>query len=164
MKTICSFCNTIISEKPSSDKGANHGICESCFQKILSEFGFNLKKFLDMLDAPVFLVDSDGIVLAANTLATVSAKKPVALMKGKLCGDVLGCINTCLPQGCGKTANCPDCVIRSSVEETYNTGKEITRRSAMLIRNENSKKVKESFLVSTRKDGNAVLLRLELKK
>ncbi|MFZ0004366.1 MAG: hypothetical protein WCC86_07320 [Methanoregula sp.] len=117
-----------------------------------------------MFDAPVLLVDGDANVLAANTLATVAAKKPVALMKEKLCGDVLECINACLPEGCGKTANCPDCVIRSSVIETYTSGKEITRRSAMLIRNENGTKVKENFLVSTRKDGDAVLLRLEPEK
>jgi len=161
MKTICTFCNAVISEEPSSEGGANHGVCKPCFQRIFSEYGFNLKKFLNLFDAPVFLVDGDANVLAANILATASVKKPVALMKGKLCGNVLECINACLPEGCGKTASCPHCVIRSSVTETYMTGNEITRRPAVLIRNNDGNPVKENLLVSTRKEGNIVLLRLE---
>lgn len=53
------------------------GYVHLCYTRILTEHGFNLKKFLNMLDAPVFLVDDNVNVLAANTLAIAAFKKPV---------------------------------------------------------------------------------------
>jgi hypothetical protein len=161
MKTICAFCNTVINDDISADNRVNHGICKSCYRRILKDYGFNFRKCLNMLNAPVFLVDSDANVLAANTLAVAAVKKPVTWVRGKLCGDVLMCINAFLPEGCGKTPHCPDCTIRSSVNETYATAKQITRRPAVVIRKKNGNQVTEHLLVSTQKDGNIVLLRLE---
>ena len=83
--------------------------------------GFNIRKFLDMLDAPVFLVDNDVNILAANTLAIAITKKPVAEVQGTICGKVLECINAYLPGGCRRTPVCPDCAIRASVDRTYKT-------------------------------------------
>ena len=161
MKTICAFCNAVIKEDASADGHVSHGVCKACYRRILTEYGFNLQKYLDLLNAPVFLVDSDANVLAANTLAIGSVKKPVEQIKGKLCGDVLECINAFLPEGCGKTAHCPDCTIRSSVDETYATGNQITRRPATVTLKKNGSQVTEHLLVSTRKEGNIILLRLE---
>jgi hypothetical protein len=114
-----------------------------------------------MFDAPVFLVDAEANVLAANTLAVAAVKKPVARVTGKLCGTVLDCINAFLPMGCGKTPECPACTIRSSVNETFETGKPVHDRRAILTRKKNGSPEKVSLLVSTQKDGNVVLLRLE---
>jgi hypothetical protein len=161
MVTICAFCDTVIRHEPLTVNLVNHGICESCYKSILTNHGFNLKKFLDLLDAPVFLVDADVNILAANTRAIATAKKPVAQITGKLCGTVLECINAFLPEGCGKTTHCPDCTIRNSVNETYSTGNQITRRPAVVIRKNNGNQETVRLLVSTQKDGDIVLLRLE---
>jgi hypothetical protein len=161
MKTVCAFCNTVLADDTSGDKRVNHGICKSCYRKIRDDFGFNLQLFVNMFDAPVFLVDTDATVLAANTLAVKAVKKPVARVTGKLCGTVLDCINSFLPPGCGKTPECPACTIRSSVNETFETGKPVKHRRAILTRKKNGSLEEVSLLVSTEKDGNVVLLRLE---
>jgi hypothetical protein len=128
----------------------------------MTEHGFNLQKFLNMLDAPVFLVDRDVNVLAANTLANAAVKKPIEKTHREICGNVLECINAFLPEGCGKTQNCPDCTIRNSVNETYKTGTQINRRPAVITRkNGDSEDKTEHLLISTRKDNGIVLLRLE---
>jgi hypothetical protein len=162
MKTICSFCNAVIHEGESPDDPVSHGVCKSCYQDILTKYGFNIKKFLNMLEAPVFLVDSNVNVLAANSLAIGTMKKPLARIQGTLGGKLLECVNAFLPEGCGKTPFCPDCPIRASVNETYATGKAISRRPVTLCRKVGDTSGTTPLLISTRKDGNAVLLRFEL--
>jgi hypothetical protein len=161
MKTICSFCNTIIRAGDSPDGPVSHGICRPCYDRILANNGFNVRKYLDLLDAPVFLVDDDVNILAANALAIAAVKKPVVQVREKICGKVLDCINANLPEGCGRTGFCPDCTIRSTVNETYATGHQVNRRPAVFCRRTGGKEETMSLLVSTRKDGGIVLLRLE---
>jgi hypothetical protein len=161
MTTICSFCNTIIKPELVPAEPVSHGVCRSCYDRILAENGFNTRKFLDMLSAPVFLVDADVNILEANALALATVQKPFVLVRGKICGTVLDCINSYLPEGCGKTAFCPDCVIRNSVNLTYTTGKPVTSALAVICRNGNSPGKEIHLIVSTRKDGNVVLLRLQ---
>lgn len=161
MKTICSFCDTIISLETPGDDRVSHGVCKSCYTKILTEHGFNLRKFLNLLDAPVFLVDGDANVLAANRLAAEAVRKPIGTTRKQLCGNVLECINAFLPEGCGKTSGCPDCTVRNSVNETYKYGTQITRRPAVITRQNGSAEETAHLLVSTQKDGGVVLLRLE---
>jgi len=161
MKTICTFCNTVITEGIPEDNRVNHGVCQSCYRNILKNYGFNLQMFLNMLDAPVLLVDADARVLAANTLAIAAVGKPVDRVTGKLCGTVLDCINAFLPEGCGNTPECPDCTIRSTVNETFETGRPVKHRRATVIRKYNGTRETVHLLVSTDKDGKVVLLRLE---
>ena len=163
MKTVCSFCSSVISHGSSEDDPVSHGVCISCYTKILTQHGFNLRKFLNLLDAPVFLVDDDVNVLAANTLAMAVVKKPIEHTRGRLCGDVLSCVNAFLPEGCGKTPSCPDCIVRASVNDTYKTGAQITRRPAVIVRKNGDSEETVHLLVSTRKDGGVVLLQLEVR-
>lgn len=160
MRTVCSFCNAVIREGAGPDDRVSHGVCPSCYRKILSQYGFNARKFLELFDAPVLLVDDDARVLAANHLALSFAGISAAAAHREYCGDVLECVNACLENGCGKTRFCPDCVFRSSVTETYTTGLPVTDRPATLCRRKESGRKKVRMLVSTRKDGGAVLLRL----
>ena len=161
MKTVCSFCNTVINPGESPDNKVSHGVCTACHKRILAEYRFNVRKFLDMFDAPVFLVDSDVNILAANTSALEFVRKPMVHFRGKICGKVLDCINSCLPRGCGRTPFCPDCAIRNSVNQTYMTGTSVTARPAVVNLSKDSSVMKLHLLVSTRKDGDIVLLRLE---
>jgi hypothetical protein len=161
MKTICSFCGTVVRPGTTPDDTVSHGVCPSCLARIRSQYGLDTRKFLDMLDAPVFLVDRDANILAANSLAIEAVKKPVERVQGKLCGTVLDCINACLPEGCGKTEFCPDCTIRAAVNETWTTGQPVNLRPAVFRRRTNGTEGTVSLWVSTRKDRKVVLLRLE---
>jgi hypothetical protein len=129
MKNLCSFCNTVISPGTSPDDPVSHEVCESCYTRIMRTHRFNIRKFLDMLDAPVFLVDADSNVLVANTLAIAAVGKPDSLVRKNFCGNVFECVNSYLPGGCGKTPFYPDCAIRKSVNETYATGKQVISSS-----------------------------------
>lgn len=161
MKTICSFCNTVIEEGTAPEDQVSHGVCTACYHKILTEHGFNLQKFLNLLEAPVFLVDEDVNVLAANMLAVAAVNKPIEKTKGQLCGNVLECINAFLPEGCGKTESCPDCTIRNSVNETFRTGRPVSRRPATVTRKNGDSDETAHLIISTRKDNGVVLLQLE---
>jgi hypothetical protein len=161
MRVICSFCNAVVSPGESPDDPVSHGVCTPCYDRIFATYRFNVRKFLDLLDAPVFLVDDDVNVLAANTLAIEVVKKPVAQIQGNICGKVLECINAPLPDGCGKTRFCPDCTIRNTVNETHTTGHRVDRRPAVFSRRVGDTEERVRLLVSTRKDGDVVLLRLE---
>jgi hypothetical protein len=121
----------------------------------------DIRQFLNLLDAPVFLVDDDANILGANTLAIAAVEKTIEQVRGKLCGNVLECINACLPDGCGKTEFCPDCTIRNAVTGTYTTGHPVTRRPAVFRRRNRGADETISLLVSTRKEERVVLLRLE---
>ena len=160
MKTVCSFCGAVIRQESGDEDGISHGICPACFDEFKTRYGFNAKKFLELFDAPVLLVDDDARVMAANRLALTLADRSVEIMNGRFCGDVLACVNAILENGCGKTRLCPDCTFRNSVTETYTTGRPVTDRPATLCRRNGTGKENVSMLISTRKDGNAVLLRL----
>ena len=161
MKKVCSFCTTVISPGVMPDEPASHGVCPDCYDRILTDHGFNANRFLNLLDSPVLLVDADVRVLAANSLALDLVGKTMEDIRGSLGGDVLECINASRPKGCGKTDLCPDCVFRASVTETYTTGRPVSRRAAVLLKKDGSTLVQIPFCVSTRKDGSVVLLRLQ---
>ena len=160
MKSICSFCQAVIREDAGPDNRVSHGVCPSCYRKILSAYGFNARKFLELFDAPVLLVDDDARVLAANHLARAVFSCLPGAGQQRYCGDVLECVNACLENGCGKTRLCPDCIIRSSVTGTHTTGLPVTDRPATLCRRTGEIQEQIRLLVSTRKDRNVVLLRL----
>ncbi|MDD4484478.1 MAG: hypothetical protein PHD55_08940, partial [Methanoregula sp.] len=134
MQVVCSFCGRVVKAGRSPDDPVSHGVCTECHDRILADFGFDTKKFLDHLDSPVLLVDGETRVLAANTPALVLMEKKNMMIRGTLCGDALACINARKPKGCGKTDVCPDCGFRESVRETYTTGQPVNRRAAVLIR------------------------------
>ncbi|MCK9592165.1 MAG: hypothetical protein M0Q91_09190 [Methanoregula sp.] len=102
MRINCSFCNAVISPGTSPDAPVSHGMCKSCHTKIIEDHGFNIQKFLNMLDAPVFLVDSDVNILAANTLAIAAVGKPVSLVRKNPCGNVFECAIASFPEDAGK--------------------------------------------------------------
>jgi len=161
MRTICSFCKTEIRPGSVPDEPVSHGVCKSCYEQILARHRFNTRKYLDLLDAPVVLVDGDARVLAANALAREFVKTPFAQVRGSLCGIVLECVNAFLPKGCGKTVFCPDCTIRNAVTGTYTTGTPVIGKQAVLNRIVQGREEDLHVIVSTRKDGDVVLLRLE---
>ncbi len=107
MKTVCAFCNITISPGTSPDEPVSHGICTSCYNQILARHGFNIRKFLDMLDAPVFLVDNDVNILAANTLAIAITKKPVAEVREPSVETCWNASTPTSPEDAGKLQSVP---------------------------------------------------------
>ena len=161
MRYICSFCN--IEYAPPVGDGAliSHGICRICYNHARASLGVDLREFLDMLDHPVVLVDHDVRVLSSNEKAAALVKKERAEMIGRFGGEVFECENASLPEGCGRTVHCSGCVIRESVNETYETGNPVICRPAALYQGVPGYSFPVELVISTRKSGDVVFLMVE---
>lgn len=72
MKTVCAWCGTLLGEthgEHGPSAAVTHGICTSCKEMLLGARGRRLQDILDELDAPVFVVDEQGLVEGANRRA-----------------------------------------------------------------------------------------------
>jgi hypothetical protein len=161
MKRICAFCNRDLSPHTGDDDKISHGICSSCYNHVKASMGVDLKEYLNMLDRPVVLVDKDLHVLTANWKAHQFTDKEEPEMLGKLPGEVFECENAKLPEGCGHTVHCSGCVIRNSVNFTFQTGNPVNQHPAVLNQGVSGFSFPVDLLISTQKSGDVVLLKVE---
>ncbi|WP_319578046.1 hypothetical protein [uncultured Methanospirillum sp.] len=162
MKHVCAFCSRLLSPDHEKDGLVSHGICNPCYNHAKASLGVDLKEYLDMLEEPVVLVDSDMHVLSANTRSKEITGKDVTEIIGLIGGEVFECENANLPEGCGRTVHCSGCVIRNSVSDTYKTGDPVNDQPATLHQLMNGVSIPIEMLISTRKTGSVVLLQIEL--
>jgi hypothetical protein len=83
----------------------------------------------DALPFPAFIVDDDMRVLASNVAAARLLQAHPSRALRQRGGEALHCINS--GAGCGKSEQCPDCVLRNCVYFALN-GKEPVRRHTRL--------------------------------
>jgi transcriptional regulator with PAS, ATPase and Fis domain len=164
MKSVCAWCEKELDttdSKGGDDTQVSHGICRSCLEALLVKSHRPVKNYLDRIDAPVLLVDSEGVILTANRKARKLPGKKTCDIIGRKSDDVLECAYARLPGGSGKTLHCKACDIRRSVLYTYESGKNLHRVPVY----ENTPKEGESaemfYRVNTVKQGDAVLLRID---
>ena len=99
----------------------SHGICSECLTTFGSDSVQN-SEFLEALEGPVMLVDTEGRAIGANSrLAGLVHRDPSSVAE-HLTGEILSCVNATLPGGCGRTEHCEGCGIRQAVEATRTTG------------------------------------------
>lgn len=166
MRRLCSWCNTDFGSKPGPEQSITHGICPTCYTRVLAEeFSApppaRLEEFLEALGVPVFLADDDVRVHAGNQLAASLVGKKLDELPGKYGGQVIECVNASRPGGCGKTILCRTCVIRNSVTDTFQTGKSHIRLPASRELATDEGVVSVRFVISTEKVGPVVLLRID---
>lgn len=123
--------------------------------------GIDISKYLDMLDAPVVLVDNDSLVLAANQYALQFANKPLAECEKNPLGKIFECAEARKPGGCGHAVHCSGCVIRTTVMEVFRTGTPVSCRPAVLNQESQEGIRPVSLLISAKKDGDIVLLKIQ---
>lgn len=164
MTIHCSWCNNEISPREtgrSTDRRISLPLCQSCSELLVFQMGVPLQAFLDRLPAPIFVVDGDGTVEAANALGyKLLNKKPDQVLK-KLGGVVFECAYSRLPEGCGGTVHCSGCAIRRTVSHTYETGESRIEVPATLKYDGSGKPGDIDMLISTEKMGDVVLLRID---
>ena len=117
--------------------------------------------FIDRLSEPVLVVDGDVVALMANIKAREVLGKDLPQIKGFKGGNIIECVHAHEPGGCGKTMHCNGCAIRLTVEDTYKTGKSHVRVPAYADIPVEGKPQKISFLLSTEKVKEVVLLRID---
>jgi PAS domain-containing protein len=125
MKIICAWCDKVLGGKnpgTTADEVVSHGICPECVREMLAPMAVPMTAFLDRFPAPIFFVDVDGRITAANNKAYSLLNKEPDEVDGRLGGDAFECVYAKLPGGCGKTVHCKTCTIRITVLDTMQTG------------------------------------------
>ncbi len=163
MKRVCAWCKKEM-EAPLSgmaNEAVTHGICEACADSFFSDAGTALPDFLETIAVPVVVADGSVTISAANSAALALLRKELPDVVGNKGGDVFECIYASLPGGCGATLHCSGCTIRSTVMDTYRTGRSHLRYPALLKRGKPGQPETMELLISTEKLGDVVLLRID---
>jgi PAS domain-containing protein len=163
MKRICAWCDKDLDGNETAVRGdpITHGICESCALHFTANELVPLRIFLDGLEPPVLLVDSAGVILAANESARRVLGIDPVMAEGSMRGDVLRCSNAPLPGGCGKSDRCAACEIQGSVTRTFETGLAMDHVSAYLEVQGAGGREQLLMRISTERVSGSVLLRLD---
>jgi len=164
MKRVCAWCKKELGPAASGsddDQAITHGICTSCSTGMLSALAVPLHEFLDSLGVPVLLMESEPSVLTGNTHARELLGKDLPEIEGRKGGEVIECVHSKKPGGCGKTEHCKSCTIRNTVLETFATGKSFVKVRAYPDIQVGEDVKTMSIEISTEKVGDYVLLRLD---
>jgi len=157
MTKICSWCKKEMPDEAGMGEDVSHGICPECEARMSSGLEGDLKVFIDGIDLPVLIINDTGTVDSANKKALGFLDKNFREIEGEPGGDVFQCKYADTPEGCGATLHCVECTIRMLVMETFETGNAYILEPALLHREDSD----ISFLISTVKSGDFVLLKID---
>lgn len=164
LKQVCIYCGCYLGSveaAPGNSTLISHGICSVCLPTLLCRKGRLLTDFLDDLPGPIFVVDTEGCVVGANTRGLQKVSKDLSAIEGMPGGVVFECKYAKLPEGCGRTTHCKTCTIRMTVTRTFETGESCFRVPAFIDLEDISKDTTVRFLISTEKVNDVVLLRID---
>jgi PAS domain-containing protein len=121
-----------------------------------------LHLFLEGLPLAVMAVDGEGRVVDGNATFLEMVGKSGSAIIDRLGGEVISCIYSTLPGGCGRTEHCVGCTIRGAVDETRASGQSTVGIPAFAyIRTLDGQVVKLLLKVSTEAVDGLVLLRVD---
>ncbi len=164
LRTQCAWCNrelTAPERGVPDDAPVGFDVCPDCVDRLLAHRKVPMRAFLDRQDGPVFLVDDDGRIHAANTAAGDLTGQDPAALEGLLGGDALECRHAREPGGCGRTVHCRSCAIRGCIHETLATGRTLHRVPAYRDMSRIPSDARPAFWISTERLGPSVLLKIE---
>lgn len=162
MKTVCAWCKKELGSTPTTapQKMISHGICDDCRFK-LEYSSMGLEDFIVTLKQPILVMDGEVRVQCANEKASKMLQMGRADMTNQLAGDVIQCVYSDLPGGCGETLHCSGCTLRSSAEETYKTGKSLKKIEAYQTLKTSGGPKQKIILISTEKVKDLVLVQID---
>ncbi len=90
-------------------------------EAILNE---ELNQVFENAAVALILVDKEGRIKLINKAGEDLFGQRIVDVKGKLAGEAFKCVHAFINDYvvCGKTEECPNCPLRNSFEDTYNTG------------------------------------------
>ena len=90
-------------------------------EAILNE---ELNQVFENAAVALILVDKEGRIKLINKAGEDLFGQGIVDVKGKLAGEAFKCVHAFINDYvvCGKTEECPNCPLRNSFEDTYNTG------------------------------------------
>jgi len=102
----------------------------------------------DAVPSPVLIVDDDVRILDCNLAGAGLLGQDRRLQYMKRDGEALHCIHSYeSPEGCGRSADCSDCIVRNSVSEALRDGKVRRRRTIMQLVDGQANRRKEVMLL-----------------
>jgi hypothetical protein len=163
MKRVCAWCQKILGqdEEFSSDGCISHGICSLCAIKVTSYEPRTIQIILDFLREPVFVINGEGVVRAANKRGLQMLGKDLSEVEGELGGDAFECVYAKKEGGCGKTLHCKTCAIRNIIMDTLSTGKGYVKVPAFQNINTSEGPRITKFHISTEKVSDSIFLRID---
>jgi hypothetical protein len=163
MKKVCAWCQRILGQDEafSSDGCISHGICSLCAIKVTSYQARTIQGILDFLREPVFVIDNEGVVKAANRSGLKMLGKDLSEVENELGGDAFECVYAKKEGGCGKTVHCKTCAIRNIVMDTLSTGTGYVNVPAFQNINTREGPRIMKFYISTEKVGESIFLRID---
>jgi hypothetical protein len=139
----------------------SHGICKKCYAALVGSKKSSLIDFLESLNVPVLVVNSDVSVDYANKHARNILQKELPKIEGFKGGDVFECAYAKLHEGCGATIHCAACTIRNTINDTLLIGNSHLRTPAYLTQGTIDDNQEIKYLISTEKVAGVVLLRID---
>lgn len=164
MTRTCAWCNKKFTPQTRPglpDSRMTPPLCPACSELMVFQMGVPFQTFIDRLPAPIFVVNDNAEVQAANKLGLQFLNKESRQVLKKLGGEVFECAYARLPEGCGKTVHCSGCTIRRTVYETFDTGESRTDIPATLHYAGPGETEDIALRISTEKMGDVVLLKVE---
>lgn len=169
MRRLCSWCEKDLDGNPAETGEAGrsaspitHGICPDCLREVLAFKGEPMLRFLNRFPGPVYLVNDDYEVVAANRDGAELLGREPEDFEGKILGQAIECEFSYISDGCGKTEHCRTCTIRRALAETIKTGKSNIKIPAYPDLHNMTGENKLKYLISTEKIGEAVMLKIEM--
>lgn len=164
MQKTCAWCKTELDNSEySSPRRApvSHGICELCSENFLTNPDLTLREFLDQIEEPLLVMESDIRVLTGNRTARDKLGKSLPAMQHHRMGGLIGCKNAARPGGCGLQQECQACRLRTSVFHTMRTGRghQLVEATQQILSEGQINDV--VYQISTEKVGGCVLMRLD---
>jgi hypothetical protein len=162
---VCSWCGKsmgLVTGRSFYRYPVTHGMCGAC-SHILSAFrDLPLDRLINQLGGPIMVVDElSSLVVTANEEAAEAFGKTVEEMAGQRGGNVMECVHTHEPGGCGRAEHCTGCTIRQLVIRTAASGDGVEQAAAFQYRVTPGGIRKQLYLISTEKMEDLVLLRIE---
>ena len=164
MNRKCSWCRRDLlhlEEGKDSEKEITGGICTHCDENLTSHNCRTARDILDSMTEPVLLLDESGRVKAGNRMALEILGKEHGEIEDRLGGEVIECVYSDFPGGCGKTEHCEACTIRNSLAETVSAGRSLRKVPAYQYIKTPDGIRRKRISISTEKKGRYVLLRID---
>jgi hypothetical protein len=156
---FCTWCGKILDSNDPSF--FSHGSCPECVRFYGdSPKRTSTKEFIESFSFPVLSVNANVMVFDANTPAQKLLGKGIEEITGRLGGEVIECLQSQLPGGCGQTICCIGCAIRQAVTMTHKTGIQFIDVNAFQVISTRDGPKRIQFKISTVRRSSSVLLKI----
>lgn len=159
MKGQCRYCRCRLEK--SVPQFVTRGLCQSC-AGIITRSRRRAAAFIDSLEVPLlFLQGNPRQIVTANHWARDLFTKELSEIEGKRGGQVFDCVNAFTELGCGLDPGCADCLVKSAVVDTLESGRSYHAVSTTLAIRRPDRVDPHDIVFATERIGTHALLRID---